>query len=189
MADYNQTLKQIDATSRTVGALGRNVRAKNIVGIWWGLVVLVLLTVFTLWLVKKYLKNEAGNLWDFVSKPYRDLVAELRALEAVEQTGTAPTLGGVDDATEVADRIYACFQPLHDDEQTLYALLRGRIANAADWSLVKGRFGVRDCPKVGLMVGIKHTGDLEHVIADNLSPKERATVRQILNSKGIETTI
>lgn len=189
MADYNQTLKQIDDTSHVVGSLSQNVRAANFVRIWWGLIVLVVLTVVTLWLVKKYLKNEAGNLWDFLSSPYKGLIARWKAADSIEKTGVAPTIDGKEDAKGIADAIYNCFQPMQDDEETLFAIVRTRIANAADWDAVKGQFGVRVCPKPGSLIGLKHTGDMEHVIAHNLSPKERANLRKILVSKHITTTI
>ncbi len=189
MADYATVLKNVDATSRTVGSASKNINATNFISIWWGLVVLVFLTVITLWLVKKYLKNEAGNLWDFLSSPYKGLIARWKAADSIEKTGVAPTIDGKEDAKGIADAIYNCFQPMRDDEETLFAIVRTRIANAADWDAVKGQFGVRDCPKPGSLIGVKHTGDMEHVIAHNLSTKKRAKLRKILVSKHITTTI
>lgn len=188
MANYTNVLNNVDATSRTVGSASRNLNATNFISIWWGLVVLVFLTIVTLFLVKKFVKNEAGNLWDFVSKPYKDLIARLKAAKSIEETGVSPTIKNTEDAKAVADSIYNCFQPFGDDEESLYNILKTRIANAADWDAVKGQFGVRDCPKPGTVIGVKHTGDLEHIIADNLSAKERTYVRNLLTSKGITTT-
>ncbi len=188
MSDYATVLKNVGATSRTVGTASRSLRAGNFVSIWFGLVVLVLLTIVTLFLVKKYLKNEAGNLWDFLSKPYKDLLTRLKAAKSIEETGVRPTIKTQQDALEVADSIYNCFHEWGDDEESLYNILRSRIANVADWHAVKGQFGVRVCPKLGTIINVKHSGDLEHVISDNLSPKERTYVRNLLASKGIITT-
>lgn len=188
MSNYTNALSNIDATSRTVGTASRSINARNFVSIWFGLVVLVLLTIVTLFLVKKYLKNEAGNLWDFLSKPYKDLLTRLKAAKSIEETGVHPTIKTKQDAKDVADSIYNCFHAWRDDEESLYNILRTRIANAADWEAVRGQFGVRVCPKPGSLVNIQHYGDLEHIISDNLTPKERTYVRNLLASKGIQTT-
>lgn len=188
MGDYASVLRNVDATSRSVGSASRNLNATNFISIWWGLVVLVFLTIVTLFLVKKFVKNEAGNLWDFLSKPYLDLIARLKAAKTLEETGVSPTIKNTEDAKAVADSIYNCFQPWNDDEESLYNILKTRITNAADWAAVKGQFGVRDCPKPGTLIGVKHTGDLEHILSHNLSPKERTYVRNLLTSKGIKTT-
>ena len=187
MADYTKVLKNVDETSRTVGVASKNINATNFISIWWGLVVLVFLTIVTLFLVKKFVKNEAGNLWDFLSKPYKDLIARIKAADSIIDTGVRPTITNKEDAKAIADSIYNCFQPFKDDEESLYNILRNNISNTADWDAVCGQFGVRTCPKPGSLVGIKHDGDLEHVIADNLSSKERTYVRNILTSKGIKT--
>ncbi len=188
MADYATVLKNVDATSRTVGSASKNINATNFISIWWGLVVLVLLTVVTLFLVKKFVKNEAGNLWDFLSKPYKDLVARIRAADKLLESGERPTVTGREDAKEIADSIYLCFHPFRDDEESLYNIIRSRISNAADWEAVKGQFGVRDCPKPGSLIGVKHTGDMEHIISHNHSPRKRTYVRNLLASKGVKTT-
>ena len=189
MSNYTNALRNIDATSRTVGTASRSINARNFVSIWFGLVVLVLLTIVTLFLVKKYLKNEAGNLWDFLSKPYKDLLTQWKALDTIERTGVKPTIENDSQAKDIAERIYSCFQATHDDETTLYRIVRNEISNTGDWEAVKGQFGVRICPKPLTMFGIQHTGDLEHVISDNLTEKERKYLRDILNSKQINTTI
>lgn len=193
MATYQDALKNVKDTSNTLEDVSRGFTAKNIAGIWWAGIVLVLLTIATLFIVKKYVKNEAGNLWDFLTKPYRDLAERIKAAREVQQiteaTGEVPTLRGKEDAKAVADAIYNCFSPTGDDEESLYNIIEQRIKNQADWEAVKGQFGVRDCPKLGTLFSYKHTGDMEHVIGHNLSTGERTTLRYILARKKIKTTI
>lgn len=189
MADYNQFLHTAADTSKTVETVSRGFNAKNLVSIWWGMIVLVLLTIVTIFIVKKFALNEAGNLWDFISSPWRNLIARIKAADEISATGQKTTIKDSQKAKQIADKIYSCFQPFGDDEQLLYNILRNEIANNADWVAVKGQFGIRTCPKPTSFVGVKHTGDLEHVISHNLSPREHAIVRQILASKDIQTNI
>lgn len=186
--EYKQKLGDVDATLSTTNKLLNVGDPKK----WMGLIVtFIILTVFLLlllFLVKKYVKNEAGNLWDFIVRPFRSLAVRYEAAEAINKTGTKPTLSEKE-AQKVADGIYGCFQSSGDDEDSLYNYIRNKIQNAADWELVKVKFGVRPCPKVWAIVGVKHDGDLEHIISDNLSSKERAYVHSLLDKKGIKTII
>ena len=71
--EYKQKLGNVDATLSTTNKLLNVGNPKK----WMDLIVtFIILTVFLLlllFLVKKYVKNEAGNLWDFIVKPFRDL--------------------------------------------------------------------------------------------------------------------
>jgi len=189
MADYNQFLHTAADTSKTVETVSRGFNAKNLISIWWGLIVLVLLTIVTIFIVKKFALNEAGNLWDLISSPWRNLIARIKAADEISATGQRTTIKDTEKAKEIADKIYSCFQPFGDDVELLYNILRNEISNNADWVAVCGQFGIRTCPKVLSSVGVKHTGDLEHVISHNLSKRERSKVHEILEGKGIHTNI
>jgi hypothetical protein len=187
MGDYANVLKSVDATSRTVGAASKNITAKNIASLWFGLVVMVFFTIATLWIVKKYVKKEAGNLWDFVAGPFMNLSARYKAAKKIEQTGVKPTADR-DKAKDIGQRLYDCFHSDHDDEQRVYEILRNEIHNQADWDLVVAELGQVTCPKP-LSSFVPHKGDLNHVLSHNLQEnwlfKEKSTARDILKKKGI----
>ena len=96
-------------------------------------------------------------------------------------------------AERIADEIYQCFQSGKDDEERLFSIIRYEISNAADWEMVKARFGVRDCPKIGKIIRVKHQGTLEHILSDNLDEylwyNEKSTLRKIFKDKGITVNI
>ena len=192
--EYKQKLGNVDATLSTTNKLLNVGNPKK----WMDLIVtFIILTVFLLlllFLVKKYVKNEAGNLWDFIVKPFRDLKIRYDTANEMERKGITAkaTINGTQ-AERIADEIYQCFQSGKDDEERLFSIIRYEISNAADWEMVKARFGVRDCPKIGKIIRVKHQGTLEHILSDNLDEylwyNEKSTLRKIFKDKGITVNI
>ncbi len=187
MADYATVLKNVDATSRTVGSASKSINAKNIASLWLGLVAMVFFTIVTLWLVKKYVKKEANSLWDVIAGPFMNLSARYKAAKRIEESGVRPTTGR-DKARDIGKRLYDCFHADQDDEQRVYEILLNEIHNQADWDLVVAELGVVTCPKP-LSIIAPHKGDLNHVLSHNLQEnwffKEKSTARDILKKKGI----
>lgn len=181
---YKDSLANVDATLSTTDKLLKVSDYKKWLSLIATLLILTAFLILVLFLVKKYVVHEAGNLWDFVARPFKELSARYKTAKLVEETGKRPALNNKS-AAEVADIIYNCFHRSYDNENQLYTVLQNRIVNAADWALVKEQFGTRKCPKWGMSTGLGHSGDLEHILSDNLSKRELEKVRYILKSKGI----
>lgn len=152
-------------------------------------VLLLLLPVFILlvaFLYKKAVGNAVGNFWDFLTRPYKNLLAQIRISDKVGDTGTKLTID-LKTAKETADAIYMCFSKFSDDENRLYGILKGNTLNSqADWVAVCQEFGSRVNPKPLTVIGIKSDVDMEGLISSNLSNKELQKCREILNAKGIK---
>lgn len=155
---------------------------------WYSLILsFVILTTFIiilLFVIRKWGGNELGNIWDFISNPFKNLKAKINAQKTIDKYQIEPTLKG-DEPRQVADSLYSCFQAGGDDEEGFYSICRNRIGNVVDWELVKGEFGSRVSPKPGNIFGVKHSCTLEAMILDNFNDKEAQTVRDILKGKGI----
>lgn len=184
MAEYNQVLDTAGKTAGTFGEMAKGINPKNVLALWGGGLMLVVFTIITIWLVKKALGNTAENFFDWLLRPYRTAIMQLKGVENAAKTNTKPTINQ-DDAKDIANQIYTCFQPSGDDEERFFAIISNKIANAADWELVKNAFGSRICPKAASAFGFHHDGELEHVISHNLSSREKSRAKGILNAKGI----
>lgn len=183
MADITSINQGLDVTERVLN-VGDYRKWMNLIMTF---VIIILFVFITVFIVRKTTGNYLGNLWDFVSSPFKDLIERIRAQKEVAELGVSPTLKN-EEAKKVADALYNCFQASGDDEDSFYSILQNRIANAADWELVKGAFGSRVSPKWHnnlTFLGHKHECNLEGMIADNFTDKEQKKVRDILKSKGI----
>lgn len=184
MATYNNVLDTAGKTAKTFGEMSKGINPKNVIALWGGGLLLVVFTIITIWLVKKALGNTAENFFDWLLRPYRTMTTRLKGVTNATATGTRTKLSQKE-ALEVADKLYSCFSPTGDDEERVYAILQQDISSAADWELVKAQFGWRVSPKILSGFGFHHEGDLEQILSENLSRKEKDTVRSILKQKGI----
>ena len=191
---YKQKLGNVDATLNTTDKLLKVGDPKKWMDLFGSLVIITVFLILLLFILRKYVANEAGNLWDFIVKPFRDLKIRYDTANEMERKGITAkaTINGTQ-AERIADEIYQCFQSGKDDEERLFSIIRYEISNAADWEMVKARFGVRDCPKIGKIIRVKHQGTLEHILSDNLDEylwyKEKSTLRKIFKDKGITVNI
>lgn len=192
--EYKQKLGNVDATLNTTDKLLKVGDPKKWMGLFGSLVIITVFLILLLFILRKYVANEAGNLWDFIVKPFRDLKIRYDTANEMERKGITAkaTINGTQ-AERIADEIYQCFQSSKDDEERLFSIIRYEISNAADWEMVKARFGVRDCPKIGRIIRVKHQGTLEHILSDNLDEylwyNEKSTLRKIFKDKGITVNI
>lgn len=192
--EYKQKLGNVDATLNTTDKLLKVGDPKKWMGLFGSLVIITVFLILLLFILRKYVANEAGNLWDFIVKPFRDLKIRYDTANEMERKGITAkaTINGTQ-AERIADEIYQCFQSGKDDEERLFSIIRYEISNAADWEMVKARFGVRDCPKIGKIIRVKHQGTLEHILSDNLDEylwyNEKSTLRKIFKDKGITVNI
>lgn len=192
--EYKQKLGNVDATLNTTDKLLKVGDPKKWMGLFGSLVIITVFLILLLFILRKYVANEAGNLWDFIVKPFRDLKIRYDTANEMERKGITAkaTINGTQ-AERIADEIYQCFQSGKDDEERLFSIIRYEISNAADWEMVKARFGVRDCPKIGRIIRVKHQGTLEHILSDNLDEylwyNEKSTLRKIFKDKGITVNI
>lgn len=192
--EYKQKLGNVDATLNTTGKLLKVGDPKKWMGLFGSLVIITVFLILLLFILRKYVANEAGNLWDFIVKPFRDLKIRYDTANEMERKGITAkaTINGTQ-AERIADEIYQCFQSGKDDEERLFSIIRYEISNAADWEMVKARFGVRDCPKIGKIIRVKHQGTLEHILSDNLDEylwyNEKSRLRKIFKDKGITVNI
>ncbi|MBR3725247.1 MAG: hypothetical protein IKN11_07690 [Bacteroidales bacterium] len=192
--EYRQKLGNVDATLSTTDKLLKVGNPKQWMGLFASLVIITVFLILLIFFLRKYVANQAGNLWDFIAKPFRDLKIRYDIANEMEHKGITAkaTINGTQ-AERIADEIYQCFQSGKDDEERLFSIIRNEINNAADWELVKARFGVRDCPKVGKIIRVKHQGTLEHILSDNLDEylwyNEKSTLRKIFKDKGITVNI
>ena len=192
--EYKQKLGNVDATLNTTDKLLKVGDPKKWMGLFGSLVIITVFLILLLFILRKYVTNEAGNLWDFIVKPFRDLKIRYDTANEMERKGITAkaTINGTQ-AERIADEIYQCFQSGKDDEERLFSIIRYEISNAADWEMVKARFGVRDCPKIGKIIRVKHQGTLEHILSDNLDEylwyNEKSTLRKIFKDKGITVNI
>ncbi len=192
--EYKQKLGNVDATLNTTDKLLKVGDPKKWMDLFGSLVIITVFLILLLFILRKYVANEAGNLWDFIVKPFRDLKIRYDTANEMERKGITAkaTINGTQ-AERIADEIYQCFQSGKDDEERLFSIIRYEISNAADWEMVKARFGVRDCPKIGRIIRVKHQGTLEHILSDNLDEylwyNEKSTLRKIFKDKGITVNI
>ncbi|MBQ5975456.1 MAG: hypothetical protein IJL48_07100 [Bacteroidales bacterium] len=192
--EYKQKLGNVDATLNTTDKLLKVGDPKKWMDLFGSLVIITVFLILLLFILRKYVANEAGNLWDFIVKPFRDLKIRYDTANEMERKGITAkaTINGTQ-AERIADEIYQCFQSGKDDEERLFSIIRYEISNAADWEMVKARFGVRDCPKIGKIIRVKHQGTLEHILSDNLDEylwyNEKSTLRKIFKDKGITVNI
>ena len=192
--EYKQKLGNVDATLNTTDKLLKVGDPKKWMGLFGSLVIITVFLILLMFILRKYVANEAGNLWDFIVKPFRDLKIRYDTANEMERKGITAkaTINGTQ-AERIADEIYQCFQSGKDDEERLFSIIRYEISNAADWEMVKARFGVRDCPKIGKIIRVKHQGTLEHILSDNLDEylwyNEKSTLRKIFKDKGITVNI
>ena len=192
--EYKQKLGNVDATLNTTDKLLKVGDPKKWMGLFGSIVIITVFLILLLFILRKYVANEAGNLWDFIVKPFRDLKIRYDTANEMERKGITAkaTINGTQ-AERIADEIYQCFQSGKDDEERLFSIIRYEISNAADWEMVKARFGVRDCPKIGKIIRVKHQGTLEHILSDNLDEylwyNEKSTLRKIFKDKGITVNI
>lgn len=192
--EYKQKLGNVDATLNTTDKLLKVGDPKKWMDLFGSLVIITVFLILLLFILRKYVANEAGNLWDFIVKPFRDLKIRYDTANEMERKGITAkaTINGTQ-AERIADEIYQCFQSGKDDEERLFSIIRYEISNAADWEMVKARFGVRDCPKIGKIIRVKHQGTLEHILSDNLYEylwyNEKSTLRKIFKDKGITVNI
>ena len=192
--EYKQKLGNVDATLNTTDKLLEVGDPKKWMDLFGSLVIITVFLFLLLFILRKYVANEAGNLWDFIVKPFRDLKIRYDTANEMERKGITAkaTINGTQ-AERIADEIYQCFQSGKDDEERLFSIIRYEISNAADWEMVKARFGVRDCPKIGKIIRVKHQGTLEHILSDNLDEylwyNEKSTLRKIFKDKGITVNI
>ena len=192
--EYKQKLGNVDATLNTTDKLLKVGDPKKWMDLFGSLVIITVFLILLLFILRKYVANEAGNLWDFIVKPFRDLKIRYDTANEMERKGITAkaTINGTQ-AERIADEIYQCFQSGKDDEERLFSIIRHEISNAADWEMVKARFGVRDCPKIGKIIRVKHQGTLEHILSDNLDEylwyNEKSTLRKIFKDKGITVNI
>ncbi len=192
--EYKQKLGNVDATLNTTDKLLEVGDPKKWMDLFGSLVIITVFLILLLFILRKYVANEAGNLWDFIVKPFRDLKIRYDTANEMERKGITAkaTINGTQ-AERIADEIYQCFQSGKDDEERLFSIIRYEISNAADWEMVKARFGVRDCPKIGKIIRVKHQGTLEHILSDNLDEylwyNEKSTLRKIFKDKGITVNI
>ena len=185
---YEDKLNNVSKTTKTTKDVLDVANAKAWLNFYGTLLILIGGTIIILFVVKKIMKKEVGNFWDFLVKPFRDLKARNRSANNIigsPAQGVEPTLK-TSDAKALADEIHACFGPIRDDESRLYELLRNGVKNASDWEMVKGQFGSRHCPK---LASARHEGTLEHVISHNFTEREKNKVREILNPRGIYPTL
>lgn len=178
MADVTTINQGIDITNRVLDTADY----KKWLNLILTLVILLVFTLALIWLVKTVGGNLIGGLWDFVSTPIRRIINKA---DVSKETGMKPEITS-SKAKDIADQIDNCFHWDGDDEEGLFNILRKKINNAADWYLVKEEFGTRVCSH---WPSARHSGDIEHIISHSLGSKDRATVRSILQSKGITTTI
>ena len=192
--EYKQKLGNVDATLNTTDKLLNVGNPKQWLGLFGSLVIITVFLILLLFVIRKYAAAEAGNLWDFIVKPFRDLKVRYDIAKEMESKGiTVKATINNAQAERIADEIYQCFQSGKDDEDRLFSIIRNEINNAADWEKVKARFGVRDCPKIGKIFRFKHQGTLEHILSDNLDEylwyNEKTTLRKIFKDKGIIVNI
>ena len=178
MADFNSINQGIDVTNKILDTADY----KKWLSLIMTLVIILVFILALIWLTKKVGGNFLGDLWDFFTTPFRRIGDKFNAQH---ETGTTPDLTSAK-AKDIADDLENCFHYDGDDEEGCFNILRNRISNAADWYLVKAEFGTRRCRHA---IYDLHSGDLEHIIAHNFGSKDRATVRTILQSKGITTSI
>ena len=176
--EYKQKLGNVDATLNTTDKLLKVGDPKKWMDLFGSLVIITVFLILLLFILRKYVANEAGNLWDFIVKPFRDLKIRYDTANEMERKGITAK---------------ATINSGKDDEERLFSIIRYEISNAADWEMVKARFGVRDCPKIGKIIRVKHQGTLEHILSDNLDEylwyNEKSTLRKIFKDKGITVNI
>lgn len=178
MADFNSINQGIDVTNKILDTADY----KKWLSLIMTLVIILVFILALIWLTKKVGGNFLGDLWDFFSTPFRRIKNKT---DASRETGMKPEITS-SKAKDIADQIDNCFHWDGDDEEGLFNILRKKINNAADWYLVKEEFGTRVCSH---WPSTRHSGDIEHIISHNFGSKDRATVRTILQSKGITTSI
>ena len=184
---YEDKLNNVSKTTKTTKDVLDVANTKAWLNFYLTLLIIICFTILLLFLTKKIMKKEVGSFWDFLVKPFRDLSARNKVSKKISENapGEKPSLTQ-EEAKQVAEDIAGCIGPIKDDEDRIFNLLQSKIQNAADWELVKGFFGQRRC--LALLSG-KHYGDIEHVLGHNFTNRECKKVREILNSKGIKTTI
>ena len=71
--EYKQKLGNVDATLNTTDKLLKVGDPKKWMDLFGSLVIITVFLILLLFILRKYVANEAGNLWDFIVKPFRDL--------------------------------------------------------------------------------------------------------------------
>jgi len=184
--EYKEKLGNVDATLKTTDSLLNLGSPKRWLDLILTVIILLVVLVVSVWLLKKYVKSEVGNLFDILTRPFRTMKERIDSAKKINAMGVSPTLGtGANDtAKAVADDIYSCFTETSDDEMRFYSLLREHVHNAADWEAIKEAYGVRKCPS-GAFWGVSHDGNLGHLISHNLTEKECDYARKLLASRGV----
>ncbi len=70
--EYKQKLGNVDATLNTTDKLLKVGDPKKWMGLFGSLVIITVFLILLLFILRKYVANKAGNLWDFIVKQFRE---------------------------------------------------------------------------------------------------------------------
>ena len=88
MADVTTINQGLDVTERVLN-VGDYKRWMNLIMTF---VIIILFVFITVFIVRKTTGNYLGNLWDFLSSPFKDLIERIRAQKESADLGETPTL-------------------------------------------------------------------------------------------------
>ena len=177
---YREKLDNVSATAATAdNVLNVATDPKKILGI----IMLVGLVVFLVWLLKDQLKS----LFGFIGDAFRESRDNSRAqADAVERYSDASgySAGFENMAADLADRIDNAVSWWGDNEEAIYAALR-EVKTTADWVLLQKRWNAKERWWSKGPLAQKNYGDLVTCLTSNLDDAELAKCRTILRNNGV----